>query len=343
MSQPASAVAEPPPGGERQIDGGLEPGSEESRSPGGGEAGDPEPAAQVPADPGSPSLAPAQVPASGGCGGPAGPPTYVYAFGILRPIFPDLSVEQEFRYAVDLVPGTSETSYHKVFTWEHGQFFYIAENCCWLLEIGGVDTYLLQPRSLRELHDLVDAVPPDNEIEPRMTVVIGLIGPVAPPELCGFELPVVLVNQIYHFKLDELVGEIEGGDPPMTKISREAIVGVLRTLELKPNPGDTDIERALNYVALRYREVYEKVGELCTGDGAGWFLSDVRTEPGEVQGTRRIIDVVFELQRRNSEEVIFYYCGVDVTGLFPFLKSALRLYVPVTQDQGEAAMSEVSP
>ncbi len=295
----------------------------------------------APEDLGSP-LEPAQLPVAGGCacGGPAGAPAYVYAIGTLRPIFPDLSVEEEFRYAVRQVPGASVTSYHRVFTYNPsppeqwptpGQFFYIAENCCWLLEIAGVATYLLQPRSPRELRDLIDAVPPEDEIEPRMTVVIGLLGPVAPSELCGQALPMVLVNQVYHFKPDDLVAEIEGGSPPMTRISQEAIVGVLRALELKPNPGDTDAGRALNYVGLRYRAIYEKADELCTGSGAGMYLSDVRTEPGEVQGNRRIVDVVFEFQGCATDEAIFYYCGVDVTGVFPFLKSALRLYVPVSQ------------
>ncbi len=340
MSQAEPAVSEP---SSEMLDDlpVSDPGSAENDPPREAEAVDSAPAILTPAcqDRGTSSLEPAQGSGSGGCAcsPPAGPPEFVYAIGTLRPVFPDLSVREEFRYAVNQVPGGSETSYHLVFTYQPSPpstpspFFYIAEHCCWLLEIDGVDTYLLQPRSTRELRDLVDAIPPEDEIEPRMTVAIGLLGPAASTELCGHELPVVLVNQVYHFELKDLVAEIQGGSPPMPEISQEAIIGVLRALELKPNRGDTDAERALNYVGLRYREVYQKADELCTGAGAKMYLSAVRTEPGEVQGTRRIIDVVFEFKRRQSEDVIFYYCSVDVTGLFPFLQSALRLYVPVKE------------
>ena len=70
---------------------------------------------------------------------------------------------------------------------------------CWVLSVQGLETYLLQPRDPADIDLLVEAIRPapnPNDID----VVIGLRGPIAPPELCnGLMVPIVAFDQIYSF------------------------------------------------------------------------------------------------------------------------------------------------
>jgi hypothetical protein len=76
------------------------------------------------------------------------------------------------------------------------------------LTIQGLETYLLTPRDLADLNLLVEAVRPT----PRPTdldAVIGLRGPIAPPETCnGLMVPIVVFDQIYSFDRDALIKSI---------------------------------------------------------------------------------------------------------------------------------------
>ena len=253
----------------------------------------------------------------------AGASTFVYSIGAIKPMFPDLSTKKEFEYAVTQSPGVAETDYYQIFTENNYQYLYIAENICWVLEIEGVDTYILKPRSTTELKDMIDTLNPQHGVDNPMSIVIGIQGPDAPAGLCaGLQLPLVLVNQVYYFNFQTLINSLSSQG-----IDEKAVRGVLKSLEIKPNAGDTPSARALNYIAFRYSEIYAKAGQISQqGD---FFLQDIRTEPAEVQGTREIIDVIFKFQERRSGEQLFYYASIDVTGLFPFLGTPLRTYVPV--------------
>jgi hypothetical protein len=75
---------------------------------------------------------------------------------------------------------------------------------CYVMVIGGLETYLLQPRDPMDLALLVEAVRP-TEREGQMDAVVGIRGPVALPERCnGLTVPVVIVDQLYSFDADEL-------------------------------------------------------------------------------------------------------------------------------------------
>ncbi len=272
---------------------------------------------------GASKLEPAQLPGTGGsCNASAGPPSHIYVVGLLRPTFPSLSVEREYLKAVSQVDGATPASYYKVFTHQDYRYLYIAQKVCWLLEIGGVDAYYLKPRSTGELKAMIECM--GSKRQPPVTVVLGRRGPVAPVGMCGLELPIVLEKQIFPFDVDQLMADLKdkhGVDP-------KAITGVLRSLEIKPNPGASDGDRALNYLGFRYYQLYLKADKMHQArDTADLYLRHILTEPESAPSARRITDVIFEFQHQQTGEQQFYYCGIDVTGLFPFVKSPLRVFV----------------
>ena len=72
------------------------------------------------------------------------------------------------------------------------------------MTIEGVDTYLLIPRDPGSIEMLLDAVRPTPRAD-DVDVVIGLRGPIAPPEMAnGLMVPIVLFDQIYSFDVDVL-------------------------------------------------------------------------------------------------------------------------------------------
>src|SRR5512132_365166 len=125
---------------------------------------------------------------------------YVYAVGRVEPRFPSLALEKEFAQATgraETAGLTDRQAVHAVLSQRANR--YLARQLCYVLTIEGLETYLLQPRDPTDLELLVEAVRP----APRPTdvdVVIGMRGPLAPPELCnGLMVPIVGFNQLYSF------------------------------------------------------------------------------------------------------------------------------------------------
>jgi hypothetical protein len=78
---------------------------------------------------------------------------------------------------------------------------------CWVLSIQGLETYILQPREPADLDLLIGATAPQPS--PWISTVIGVRGPVAPPEFCnGLMIPIVAFDQIYTFSRDALIEAI---------------------------------------------------------------------------------------------------------------------------------------
>ena len=85
----------------------------------------------------------------------------------------------------------------------------------------GFQVYLLRPRDPGDFGLLVEAIRP-NPSPMDMDVVIGLKGPIAPPEMCnGLMIPIVAFDQIYSFDRDTLIKSI----PKPTKNSDQRIRG----------------------------------------------------------------------------------------------------------------------
>jgi hypothetical protein len=201
---------------------------------------------------------------------------------------------------------------------------YIARQLCWVLTVEGLETYILRPRDPGDYDLLVGALRPT----PRATdvdVVIGVRGPLAPPEVCnGLMVPLVAFDQVYSFDVDTLLKSIpKPKDVTAEKFAPIAEDVFSRVQQIADNAGATDEHRALNYLAVRYDAIYAKAAE-CLGRNCSPAGFEVR--PSRLSGTRKIVDVIFSYRDRATDVTEKYYVRVDVTEEFPFLVTKLSPY-----------------
>ena len=245
------------------------------------------------------SIAPQAGCATCGTAGPtglspngAGMTSYVYAIGRVEARFPNLAAEKEFAQATgrtDTVGKTDQQTFHAVLSKRENR--YLVRQLCWVLTIQGLETYLLLPRDPVDIDLLVEAIrpaPSPNDID----VVIGMRGPIAPPEMCnGLMVPIVAFDQIYSFDRDALIKAIP--KPEKTTAAQfgpaaEELFNRIR--QLTDNAGATDDHRALNYLAMRYPAIYGKAAEEFGRDSS---LTGVEVRPSPLSSTRNIVDVIF--------------------------------------------------
>ena len=136
-------------------------------------------------------------------------PTFVYALGRVEPRFPSLAVEKECIQAAgrtDTAGLTDRAALHALLSQRANR--YLARQLCYVLTVEGIETYLLQPQDPADIELVVQAIRP----APRLTdvdVVIGMRGPIAPPEMCnGLTVPIVVFDQMYSFDVDSLIKSI---------------------------------------------------------------------------------------------------------------------------------------
>ena len=250
---------------------------------------------------------------------------YVYAIGRIEPRCPRLAVEKEFAQ----VTGRTETAgltdrqaLHAVLGQRQNR--YLARQLCWVFTIEGLETYILQPRDPADLDLLVDAVrPTPSPLD--VDVVIGVRGPIAPPELCnGLMVPIVVFDQLYSFDRDSLIKAIPRPEKVTAKqfetISRELFE---RVLQMADNAGATDEHRALNYCVVRYPALYATAAE-AYGRDCALAAVDVRTSA--LSGVRKLVEVIFSYTNRNTDVTEKFFVRVDVTEEFPFLVTKMSPY-----------------
>jgi len=289
--------------------------------------------------PASPEIAAIVTPSQGGvieappthempcptCAGQALARSYVYAIGRVEARFPNLAAEKEFAQATgrtETAGKTDQQTFHSVLSKRENR--YLVRQLCWVLTIQGLETYLLQPRDPSDTDLLVEAIrpaPSPNDID----VVIGLRGPIAPPEMCnGLMVPIVAFDQIYSFDRDALIKAIPKPEKTTAAQFGPAAEELFnRVMQLTDNAGATDEHRALNYMAMRYPAIYAKAAEEF---GRDFSLTGVEVRPSPLSSARNIVDVIFAYTNRNTDFTEKFFVRVDVTEEFPFLVTKLSPY-----------------
>jgi hypothetical protein len=259
--------------------------------------------------------------------GDAGPTTYpyVYALGRIEPRFPRLEVEKEFAQVTgraNTAGLTDRQALQAVLSQRHNR--YLVRKLCWVFTIEGLETYILQPRDAVDFDLLVDALRPTPS-PMDVDVVIGVRGPIAPPELCnGLMVPVVAFDQLYSFDREALVKTIPRPEKMAAKQFEAAAAELLdRILQLADNAGASDEHRALNYLVVRYQAIYALAAEQ-QAKGASLTAVDVRSSP--LSGVRKVVDVIFSYTNRTTDVTDKLSVRLDVTGEFPFLITKLSPY-----------------
>src|SRR6266702_4767833 len=252
----------------------------------------------------------APCPACGDAGAAA--LSFVYVIGRIEARFPRQAAEKEFTQVTarsDAKGKTDREAFHAVLRQRENR--YLVRELCWVLTVQGLETYLLQPRDPTDFDLLVEAIRP-RPSPMDLDVVIGLRGPMAPPEMCnGLMVPIVAFDQIYSFDRAALVGAIpRAGKTPAREFKAAADELFDRVLQLTDNAGATDDHRALNYLAMRYPAIYTLVADAY---GRNASLSGVEVRPSALSGTRNVVDVIFTFTNRNTDVDEKFFVRVDVT------------------------------
>jgi hypothetical protein len=255
-------------------------------------------------------------------------PPFVYGVGQIKLHFPNLSAEKEFAQAIgraETVSLSDRQALYNVLSQRENR--YLIRQLCWVFSIGGMETYILQPRDPADLDLFVEAVDPERGPS-HMEVVIGIQGPIAPPEMCnGLMVPIVMFDQLYSFTREAFIAAV----PRPLSIPdeqedrfRAAVTDLFdRIMQITDNAGATPEDRALNYLAVRYPVIYARAAESFQQNSS---LTAVQVRPASFSTTRQIMDVIFSYTDRQTDVVDKFSVRVDVTEEFPFLVSPLSSY-----------------
>jgi PatG Domain len=259
------------------------------------------------------------------CAGGAVAVSYVYAIGRVEARFPNLAAEKEFAQATgrtDTAGKTDQQTFHAVLSKRENR--YLVRQLCWVLSIQRLETYLLRPRDPADIDLLVEALrpaPSPNDLD----VVIGLRGPIAPPQMCnGLMVPIVAFDQIYSFDRNALIQAIPKPETITAEQFGPAAEELFdRIMQLTDNAGATSEHRALNYLAMRYPAIYAKAAEEF---GRDFSLTGVEVRPSPLSSTRNIVDVIFAYTNRNTDFTEKFFVRCDMTEEFPFLVTRMSPY-----------------
>lgn len=274
------------------------------------------------AAPPAPPLAQPPCPTCGTTGGFA-PASHVYALGRIEPRFPRLSAEKEFAQATgraETANLTDRQALQRVLQ----QNRYLVKQLCWVMTVGGLETYIVIPRDPTDSNLLVETLR-SNPRPGDVDLVVGIRGPLAGPETCnGLLVPIVAFDQLYSFDRDSLIASIPRPETIPAERFAEAAGEVFdRIMQMTDNAGATDEHRALNYLTVRYPAIYAAVAD---AHGRNLSLTAVDVRPSTLSGVRNIVDVIFSFTHRATDVGEKQFLRVDVTEEFPFLVTKLSPY-----------------
>lgn len=250
---------------------------------------------------------------------------FVYALGQVIPRFPLISLEKEYLQATglsDTAGLTDRETLYKVLSDRRNR--YLARQMCWVLSIEETDVYLIQPRSPEDLDMVIEAIRP-RPLKLDIDLVIGHVQGMASPQTCnGMLLNIVAFDQIYSFDAESLIDSIpKAADMPEDRFAVAARELFDRISQLADNTGRDDGHRALNYLLVRYANIYHLVARKFNEN---YTLATVATKLSPLAQNRKIIEVIFHFMERKTEISDKYFVRVDVTEEFPFLASKILPY-----------------
>ena len=287
--------------------------------------------------------------ASGGCAcaAPGGvctcaepgsaPPRFIYVLGSVDIRFPDQSISEELQDVArkkKIIQGADEPLriwYSRVLVEPEAR--YVARKVCWILKVEGVPAYYLALRDLYDLPDLISCLGhPENDLD----LFVGLSS-LIPVETCPeITAPTLIVDQLCSFEQNELISWFN----PSSKTPRKPSSGkktsdqneydpnelFKKLVQSADNFGNTDEQRALNFLAVRYKPLYELFAKMVTAKN-GWALDSVRVAASRLQREKRIVDPVFSFQQMETGVVKKYFVRVDVSHLFPMIVNHITEYL----------------
>ena len=248
---------------------------------------------------------------------------FVYVLGQVEARFPNRSIEKEF---VQIIERSKSANF------EHQQAFYsvlsqpenryLARKLSWILTKEGVPIYILLPTGPEDLVVLLEAIrPPACPLDRQ--VVVGRKGPVAPPEMCGLEVPMVLVDHLYSLEYNDFIKSIRSESVTDEKFKAIARETFLRMMQLADNIGSTDKHRALNYLSVRYPAIYVKAAEELERN---FLLTSVNAIFSRLSDNRKIVSVIQSFTNKETGAVEKYFVRVDLTEEFPFIVTKMAPY-----------------
>lgn len=256
-------------------------------------------------------------------------PSYIFAIGRVEMRFGTLGVEKEFAQATgraDTKGLTDQAALYAVISTDANR--YLLRQVCWVFTIDGLETYILVPRDPADYDQLRDAVRP-RPSPLDIDVVIGVRGPIAPPEMCnGLTIPIVFFDQIYSFDRQTFVKALpppKGGRAKSadSTAAAEELFDRMKLKLITDNAGSTDEHRALNYLCVRSADVYDNVAAAFDREAS---LTAIDVQPSPLSGTRNILDVIFSFTDRKTDVTEKLFSRVDVTEEFPFLVTSMKPY-----------------
>jgi hypothetical protein len=264
--------------------------------------------------------APAPVPVTTSVG-------FAYGVGRINARFPSLGAEREYAQLGGGDPDAIVRTADLRETLSKDENRYLARQMCWVFSGPGADAFLVVPRDGNDLSELLAALSSDDS---TVHVIVG--SPASPTPGVGAcissGLPAVQPDQLLVFTRDAFLGALPGpnADTPLEgqdlETWKRTAAGLFDHLTQRTeNRGLSDQHRAMNYLALRYPQIYHLAFNEQAG---GASLIGVDARPAQA-ADRRVVEIRFVFRDVRTHVVQRYICRVDVTDLFPFLTSSLTL------------------
>ncbi|MBV6342097.1 hypothetical protein [Candidatus Magnetobacterium casense] len=249
----------------------------------------------------------------------------IYAIGSIDMRFPNPGIEREFDYLATRIDTgiltREDIRYHVLRQHPH-----LSGEVCWVMQIEGVDTYILIPSDVSVLDDLIECISPQISKGKNCNVIIGSKGPIAPAQACNaLTVPVVAVDCMYYFDLPSFIK----GIPPRKEAANQEDFDRLATdmisnkiMQMTDNIGEMDEHRALNYLAVRYDGIYRLLYDRSQES----ILEEISVLPSRLSPVREQLNVIFTFTHKRDGYKEKYYVRVDVSDKYPFLANKVTQY-----------------